>query len=122
MRARGGLRRARAIAAGVGSPGLEVRVGVHTGEIDLIDGHLGGIAPHIGGRVAARVRASEVLVSSIVEDLTASSVSRRLRSLPRLVAQSVSMPPIALISIFGCPCVPRLVMVIVPLTSAVLSG
>lgn len=53
--------------------GIEVRAGVHTGEIELAGERVGGIAVHIGARVAGTARASEVLVSSTVKDLVAGS-------------------------------------------------
>jgi hypothetical protein len=53
--------------------GIEVRAGLHTGECELIDDHIGGIAVHTGARVAALAGASEVLVSSTVKDLVAGS-------------------------------------------------
>ena len=51
--------------------GLETRAGVHTGECELIDDDVGGIAVHIAARVAALAEAGEVLVSSTVRDLVA---------------------------------------------------
>jgi class 3 adenylate cyclase/pimeloyl-ACP methyl ester carboxylesterase len=53
--------------------GLGVRVGVHTGECDLVDGKLSGLSVTIGSRVAAEADAGEVLVSSTVKDLVAGS-------------------------------------------------
>jgi class 3 adenylate cyclase len=53
--------------------GLEVRSGLHTGEIELIGEDVGGIAVHIGARVGARAEPGEVLVSSTVKDLVAGS-------------------------------------------------
>ncbi len=53
--------------------GLETRAGVHTGECELIDDDVGGIAVHIAARVAALAEAGEVLVSSTVRDLVAGS-------------------------------------------------
>jgi class 3 adenylate cyclase len=53
--------------------GLAVRVGVHTGEVELIDAKVGGIAVAIGARVAAHAAPGEVLVSQTVKDLTAGS-------------------------------------------------
>jgi class 3 adenylate cyclase len=53
--------------------GLEVRVGLHTGECEVIDGKVAGIAVHTGARVAASAQPSEVLVSSTVKDLVAGS-------------------------------------------------
>jgi pimeloyl-ACP methyl ester carboxylesterase len=67
------IRCARAIAAGVGRLGVAVRVGLHTGECEVIGAKVGGIAVHIGARVAGFARANEVLVSSTVKDLVAGS-------------------------------------------------
>jgi class 3 adenylate cyclase len=53
--------------------GLEVRAGVHTGEVEIIDGKVGGIAVIIGARVAGRAEPSEVLVSQTVKDLVTGS-------------------------------------------------
>ncbi len=53
--------------------GLEVRVGLHTGECETIDGKVGGIAVHIGARIGALAGPSDVLVSSTVKDITAGS-------------------------------------------------
>jgi class 3 adenylate cyclase len=53
--------------------GLEVRAGVHTGECELMDGKIAGIAVHTGARVAANAEPREVLVSSTVKDLVAGS-------------------------------------------------
>jgi class 3 adenylate cyclase len=46
---------------------------VHTGEVELVDGHVRGIAVHIGARVAAEAGPGEVLVSQTVQDLVAGS-------------------------------------------------
>jgi pimeloyl-ACP methyl ester carboxylesterase len=64
---------ARAIAEDVRSIGLRVRAGVHTGECEMTSGELGGIAVHIGARVAGLAGPDEVLVSSTVKDLVAGS-------------------------------------------------
>jgi len=53
--------------------GLDVRIGLHTGECELVDGKMVGIAVHTGARVAANAQAGEVLVSSTVKDLVAGS-------------------------------------------------
>ncbi len=53
--------------------GIDVRVGLHTGEIELRGADIGGIAVHIGARVAALANAGEVLVSRTVTDLVAGS-------------------------------------------------
>jgi class 3 adenylate cyclase len=53
--------------------GLEVRAGLHSGEVEVMGDDVGGIAVHIGARVAALAGADEVLVSSTVRDLVAGS-------------------------------------------------
>jgi class 3 adenylate cyclase len=53
--------------------GLEVRAGLHTGECELVDGKVAGIAAHTGSRVASYAQAGEVLVSGTVKDLVAGS-------------------------------------------------
>ena len=67
------IRCAEAIRDGVRPLGLEVRSGVHTGECEVMGAKIGGIAVHIGARVAAQAGAGEVLVSSTVKDLVAGS-------------------------------------------------
>ena len=67
------VRSAQAIVSRVREVGLEVRAGVHTGEIEAVDGKVGGIAVHIGARIGALAGPSEVLASSTVKDLTAGS-------------------------------------------------
>jgi class 3 adenylate cyclase len=67
------VRCAGAIVDAVSDLGLEVRVGLHTGECELVDGKVAGIAVHIGARVAQKARPNEVLVSSTVKDLVAGS-------------------------------------------------
>jgi len=64
---------AQAICEAVRPLDLEVRAGCHTGEIELLGDDVGGIAVHIGARVAALAGPSEVLVSSTVKDLVAGS-------------------------------------------------
>jgi class 3 adenylate cyclase len=59
------------IADGVSTLGLEICAGLHTGEGEIVDGKLGGIALHIAARVLAEADAGEVLVSSTVRDLVA---------------------------------------------------
>jgi class 3 adenylate cyclase len=67
------IRCAFAIREGIGDLDLEVRAGLHTGECELVDGKAGGIAVHIGARVASLADPGEVLVSSTVKDLVAGS-------------------------------------------------
>jgi pimeloyl-ACP methyl ester carboxylesterase len=64
---------ASAIVEGVRELGLTVRAGLHTGECEVADGKVAGIAVHTGARVAAQAQAGEVLVSSTVKDLVAGS-------------------------------------------------
>jgi class 3 adenylate cyclase len=68
-----GVRCAMAIAEAVKTLGLEVRAGLHTGEVETIDSKVGGMAVNIGARVGALARGSEVLVSSTVKDLVVGS-------------------------------------------------
>jgi pimeloyl-ACP methyl ester carboxylesterase len=68
------IRCAEAIREATTPMGIAVRSGLHTGEIELLaDGDIGGIAVHIGARVAALAGAGEVLVSRTVTDLVAGS-------------------------------------------------
>jgi pimeloyl-ACP methyl ester carboxylesterase len=53
--------------------GLEIRAGLHTGEIELAGGRVHGIAVHTGARIAATARPGEILVSSTVKDLVSGS-------------------------------------------------
>jgi class 3 adenylate cyclase len=67
------VRCAQAIIAGVAELGIEVRAGLHTGEIELDGDDVTGIAVAIGARVGAIAESSEVLVSQTIKDLTAGS-------------------------------------------------
>jgi class 3 adenylate cyclase len=67
------IRCACAIRDGVRELGLEIRAGLHTGECELMDDKVGGIAVHIGARVASVAQPGEVLVSRTVRDLVAGS-------------------------------------------------
>ena len=67
------IRCAQSVVARVGELGLDLRAGIHTGECELHDGKVAGIAVSMGARVAALAQASEVLVSSTVKDLVAGS-------------------------------------------------
>jgi class 3 adenylate cyclase len=69
-----GIRCAVAIRDAVADQfGLEVRSGLHTGEIELIGSDVGGIAVHIGARVGASAGPGEVVVSGTVKDLVVGS-------------------------------------------------
>jgi class 3 adenylate cyclase len=67
------VRCARAISEELRQVGLEIRAGVHTGECEAIGEDLGGLAVHIGARVAALAEPSEVVVSGTVCDLVVGS-------------------------------------------------
>jgi class 3 adenylate cyclase len=67
------IRCAEAVVDGVRRLGLEMRAGVHTGEVEVLDGKIAGIAVNIGARVATRAAAGEILVSGTVRDLVAGS-------------------------------------------------
>jgi class 3 adenylate cyclase len=67
------IRCALAIVEAVQPLGLDVRTGLHTGEVELLGSKVAGIAVNIGARVAARAGAGEVLVSGTVRDLVAGS-------------------------------------------------
>jgi class 3 adenylate cyclase len=67
------IRAAQAIAGGVRQLGIDIRSGVHTGECELHEGKIAGIAVSAGARVASAAGAGEVLVSSTVKDLVAGS-------------------------------------------------
>jgi len=64
---------AKAIAQNVQPLGIQVRAGLHTGEVELDGDDVAGIGVAIGARVGAKADPSEVLVSQTVKDLTAGS-------------------------------------------------
>jgi class 3 adenylate cyclase len=67
------IRCAVSISDGMQPVGLQIRVGLHAGECELMDKKVSGIAVHIGARVMAHSGANEVLVSSTLKDLVAGS-------------------------------------------------
>jgi class 3 adenylate cyclase len=67
------IRCAASIAEAARSLGIEVRAGLHTGECEVMNGDVGGLAVHIGARVMSRAGPGEVLVSSTVKDLVVGS-------------------------------------------------
>jgi class 3 adenylate cyclase len=71
------IRAARAIQESIRALGIDIRAGLHTGEIELREGghRVGGIAVHIAARVTAIAAPGEILVSSTVKDLVAGSGS-----------------------------------------------
>ncbi len=68
-----GVKCARAIVDDVKPLGIEVRAGLHTGEVERIAGKVGGLAVAIGARVGGLARPSEVFTSQTVKDLTVGS-------------------------------------------------
>jgi class 3 adenylate cyclase len=83
------IRCACAVTESVRELGLEVRAGLHTGECELLDDKVAGIAVSIGARVASRAAPGEVLVSSTVKDLVAGS---GIRFADRGVAELKGVP------------------------------
>jgi class 3 adenylate cyclase len=67
------VRCAQSLAGRTVDLGLEVRAGVHTGEIEIMGDDVGGIAVHIGSRVADMAGAGEIVCSSTVRELVAGS-------------------------------------------------
>jgi pimeloyl-ACP methyl ester carboxylesterase/class 3 adenylate cyclase len=79
------VRCACAISRKMRALGLEIRAGLHTGECEVMDGKIAGIAVHTGARVATHAQTGEVLVSSTVRDLVAGSgLSFQDRGMQRL--------------------------------------
>jgi class 3 adenylate cyclase len=62
-----------AIRDRLASLGIEVRIGLHAGEVELRGNDVGGIAVHIGARVTALASAGDIVVSSTVRDLVVGS-------------------------------------------------
>jgi class 3 adenylate cyclase len=67
------VRCAQACVEAVRALGIEIRAGVHTGEVETIDGKVGGMAVNIGARVGAMAGPSQVIASQTVKDLVAGS-------------------------------------------------
>lgn len=67
------VRCAQATIRATRQTGLEIRAGLHTGEVEMIDGKPGGIAVSIGARIAAKAAPGEVLVSQTVKDVVVGS-------------------------------------------------
>ena len=68
-----GIRCAATLRDLLGSIGLQMRAGLHTGEVELRDNDVGGIAVHIAARVLAAARPGEILASRTVRDLVVGS-------------------------------------------------
>jgi class 3 adenylate cyclase len=63
--AAGALRSALAMREGMSGLGIELRIGIHTGEIEVLPSDIGGVAVHAASRIMALGRASEIIVSSV---------------------------------------------------------
>lgn len=64
---------ARAVMQSIGELGLTLRAGIHTGEIEVLDDDVAGLAVHLAARIAALARPGEILLSKAVRDLSAGS-------------------------------------------------
>jgi pimeloyl-ACP methyl ester carboxylesterase len=67
------IRCAEALRADAETLGIEIRAGIHTGECELLDADIGGIAVHIAARILGHASAGEILVSRTVRDLVVGS-------------------------------------------------
>jgi class 3 adenylate cyclase len=67
------IRCAEALRADAEKLGIEIRAGIHTGECELLDADIGGIAVHIAARIVGQAGAGEILVSRTVRDLVVGS-------------------------------------------------
>jgi len=89
------LRAAQSIVRAVRPLGIQVRAGVHTGECEILDDKLVGVAVHVGARVAAAAGPSEVLATGTVGDLVAGSgiefADRGMRPLKGATARPLSV-------------------------------
>ncbi len=67
------IRCAEALRAEAETLGIEIRAGIHTGECELLDADIGGIAVHIAARICGQAGAGDILVSRTVRDLVVGS-------------------------------------------------
>ena len=67
------IRCAEALRADAEGLGIQIRIGIHTGECELLDADIGGIAVHIAARILGQAGPGEILVSSTVRDLVVGS-------------------------------------------------
>ncbi|TMK60536.1 MAG: alpha/beta fold hydrolase [Actinobacteria bacterium] len=83
------IRCACSVSAAMRAAGVETRIGLHTGECELVDGRLEGIAVTLGARIAAEAEPGEVLVSATLKDLVAGS---EIEFLERVTATFAGIP------------------------------
>ena len=67
------IRCAEALRDDAENLGIEIRIGIHTGECELMDADIGGIAVHIAARILGHAGAGDIIVSSTVRDLVVGS-------------------------------------------------
>ena len=67
------IRCAEALRADADTLGIQIRAGIHTGECELLDGDIGGLAVHIAARILGHAGAGDILVSRTVRDLVVGS-------------------------------------------------
>lgn len=71
--AAGALRSAMALRDGIRDLGIELRIGVHTGEVEVLPNDIGGVAVHAASRILCLGGASEIIVSSVTRGLVEGS-------------------------------------------------
>jgi class 3 adenylate cyclase len=89
--AAGALRSALAIRDSVRDLGIELRIGVHTGEVEVLPNDIGGVAVHAAARIMGLGRASEIIVSSVTRALVESS-GFRFQERGRHVVKGLEQP------------------------------
>lgn len=95
-----GVRCAAAMVDAVGDLGIQIRAGLHTGEVELSAGNLHGIAVHAAARVSALAGPSEVLVSAVTRDLLdGSGLTFEERGVHELKGLSGARPVFALVRV-----------------------
>ena len=67
------VKAALSIRSAIARHGIDIRVGMHTGEVELVGSDIAGIAVHIAARISSRAEPGEVLTSSTVKDLVSGS-------------------------------------------------
>ena len=95
---------AKAIAEATEKLGVQLRLGMHTGECEVRGNDLGGLAVHIAARVRALAVAGEILVSGMVRDLVAGPVSS---SRTTVSTNSTAYPARGSCSLFRSEAIPR---------------
>jgi class 3 adenylate cyclase len=89
--AAGALRSAMAMRDGISSLGIELRIGIHTGEVDVLPNDIGGVAVHAVSRIMALGQRSEIIVSSVTRGLVEGS-GLRFRERGRHAVKGLEQP------------------------------